>query len=75
MLDQVIEIIADELNVDVANIKEETRLKEDLNVDSLDVVELVMRLEETFDVSVSDEAAAKLSTVKDIVTYIESQKA
>lgn len=75
MLDQVIEIIADELNVDAANIKEETRLKEDLNVDSLDVVELVMRLEETFDVSVSDEAASKLSTVKDIVTYIESQKA
>lgn len=74
MLNQVIEIIADELSVDAANIKEDTRLKEDLNVDSLDVVELVMRLEETFDVAVSDEAAAKLTTVKDIVSYIESQK-
>ena len=75
MLSQVIEIIADELSVDAANIKEDTRLKEDLNVDSLDVVELVMRLEETFDIAVSDEAATKLATVKDIVSYIESQKA
>ncbi|VEU82155.1 acyl carrier protein [Acholeplasma hippikon] len=75
MLEQVIEIISDELNLDKEQIKKESRLREDLGVDSLDVVELVMRLEETFNVSVADDAAQKLETVGDIVDYLATLKA
>lgn len=75
MLEQVIEIISDELNLDKSQVKVESRLREDLGVDSLDVVELIMRLEETFEVSVADEAAQKLETVGDIVDYLATLKA
>lgn len=74
MLEQIIELIADELNVDASTITKETNLESDLNVDSLDVVELVMRLEETFDVEISDEAAGNLKTVSDILVFLEANK-
>ena len=52
----------------------ETKVKEDLNADSLDVVELMMDLEENFGVTISDEEAAKMSTIGDIVNYIEAHQ-
>ncbi|HHY96808.1 MAG TPA: acyl carrier protein [Acholeplasma sp.] len=74
MQKDIIEIISEELNVDKTTINETTRLREDLNVDSLDVVELIMRIEETFDVTVSDEAATKMETVGDIIEYVKGLK-
>ena len=52
----------------------EARLSEDLGADSIDAVELIMKLEDTFDVSVSDEEAQAMTTVKDIVHYLEQKK-
>lgn len=72
MKNQIIEIIADELNVDAETITNETNLKDDLNVDSLDVVELIMRLEDAFDIEVSDDDAAKLNTVGDIIAFVNN---
>lgn len=74
MKNQIIEIIADELNVDAQTITNETNLKDDLNVDSLDVVELIMRLEDAFDIEVSDDDAAKLNTVGDIINFVNVLK-
>ncbi|NLK12867.1 MAG: acyl carrier protein [Candidatus Phytoplasma sp.] len=74
MLEQIIELIADELSLEASTINRNTNLEEDLNVDSLDVVELVMRIEETFDIEISDEAAANLKTVEDILNYVEANK-
>ena len=74
MLEQIIELIADELSLEASTITKNTNLEEDLNVDSLDVVELVMRIEETFDIEISDEAAANLKTVEDILNYVEANK-
>lgn len=73
MLDKVKELIAEELNVDINNLNLKTKLREDLGVDSLDVVELVMRLEEEFNINVSDEDANDLETVGAIVKYIEDR--
>ena len=52
----------------------DTKVKEDLNADSLDVVELMMDLEENFGVTIEDEEAAKMSTIGDIVNYIEAHQ-
>jgi acyl carrier protein len=68
-------IIADQLGVDEAEIKPETSFVEDLNADSLDLVELIMSLEEEFSkegksIEISDEDAEKIATVQDAVSYI-----
>ncbi|CCV64677.1 Acyl carrier protein [Alteracholeplasma palmae J233] len=74
MLNQIIELVADELNLDSKTLTKETRLQEDLNVDSLDVVELVMKLEEEFNIEVTDEQAASLKTIEDILNFVEANK-
>lgn len=72
--DRVKKIIVDRLSVDESKIALEASFKEDLGADSLDVVELVMELEDEFDMEISDEDAEKISTVGDVVTYIQSRK-
>ncbi|MBE0701174.1 MAG: acyl carrier protein [Acholeplasmataceae bacterium] len=72
MLKQVVEIISEELLINKKDLTATTRLKEDLNVDSLDVVELVMDLEAMFNVRISDEEAASIKTIEDIVKLVES---
>ena len=52
----------------------DTKIKEDLNADSLDVVELMMDLEENFGITISDEEATQMSTIGDIVKYIEEHQ-
>lgn len=60
VFDQVKDIIVEELSVDATLITMEARLSEDLGADSIDAVELIMKIEDTFDVSVSDEQALSL---------------
>ncbi len=72
--DRVKEIIAKELEVDVKQLAPEAKFIEDLGADSLDIVELVMALEEEYDLEISDEEAEKIRTVGDVVAYIESHK-
>jgi acyl carrier protein len=69
----VSQMIADKFQVAVDTITVDTKLKEDLNIDSLDSVEMVMELEDKFSISIKDEDAAKFLTVGDIVNYIDAQ--
>ena len=62
--------LAEELEVDAAQIGEQTRFKEDLDADSLDLYELVMELEDRYGISVSEEQAARLETVGDAVAFV-----
>ncbi|CAM3396025.1 MULTISPECIES: acyl carrier protein [Brevibacillus] len=73
-LERVKKIIVDRLGVDESKIVLEASFKEDLGADSLDVVELVMELEDEFDLEISDEDAEKITTVGEVVKYIESHK-
>jgi len=65
-------IIADQLEVAAGKLNMETTL-EDIDADSLDIVELVMALEEEFDLEISDQEVENIKTVGDIIEYIESQ--
>jgi acyl carrier protein len=66
-------IVAEQLQVDPEQIVNEASFMEDLGADSLDVVELVMALEEEFDLEIPDEDAEKIATVGDAVTYIDDK--
>ncbi|MGJ8643061.1 MAG: acyl carrier protein [Luteolibacter sp.] len=72
--ERVKEIIVDQLGVSADQVTTEAKFVEDLGADSLDTVELVMALEEEFDVEVPDDEAEKLQAVKDVVTFIEGKK-
>lgn len=72
VFDKVKEIIQDQLNPeDPSAITPDANVQDDLGADSLDIVDLVMSLEEEYDVEIPDEAVAELKTVGDIVKYIE----
>ena len=70
--ERVIEIVAEQLGVDKEKITPETSFVNDLGADSLDTVELVMALEEEFDLEIPDEDAEKMTTVADAIKYLES---
>ncbi len=72
VFEQVKAIIVDKLGVDAAKVTPEARFREDLEADSLDLVELIMEFEEKFGGEISDEEAQKITTVGDAVTYLES---
>lgn len=72
MFEKVQDVIVAELGVDKNDVTPEATILDDLGADSLDVVELVMALEDTFDIEVNDEEVTKLKTVSDIVKYIEA---
>lgn len=73
IFNRVKQIIVDRLGVDESEVTLEASFKDDLNADSLDVVELVMELEDEFDMEISDEDAEKITTVGEAVKYIESK--
>ena len=73
VLERVSKVIVDRLGVDENEVKLEASFREDLGADSLDVVELVMELEDEFDMEISDEDAEKIATVGDAISYIESK--
>ncbi|AXH13184.1 acyl carrier protein [Arcobacter sp. F155] len=71
LFDDVKEVVVEQLDCDPAEVKEESKFIEDLGADSLDVVELVMALEEKFDIEIPDEDAEGILTVADAIKYIE----
>jgi len=73
VLERVTKVIVDRLGVDESEVKLEASFRDDLGADSLDVVELVMELEDEFDMEISDDDAEKVTTVGDTVSYIESK--
>ena len=72
--DRVIDIVAEQLGVDKEKVTPETSFVNDLGADSLDTVELVMELEEEFDVNIPDDAAEKIQTVGQAIDYIEQSQ-
>lgn len=72
--DKVKQIIVDRLDIEESEVVPEASFKEDLGADSLDVVELVMELEDEFDMEISDEEAEKITTVQEVVDYINSHQ-
>ncbi len=74
IFDDVKAVVVEQLNVGVDEVKPESKFVEDLGADSLDVVELVMALEEKFDVEIPDDQAEKIQTVQNAVEFIENIK-
>lgn len=74
MLETIKGIIADNLGVDEGSITEASSFKDDLGADSLDLFEMVMALEEEFEVEIPTEDLEKIATVGDVVTYINEHK-
>ena len=74
ILEKIKKIIADQLHVNGAGIEIDTNLMEDLEADSLDSVEIIMAVEEEFDLAIPDEDAEKFRTVRDLVSYVEKQE-
>ena len=71
--EKVIQIVAEQMSVDKATITRNTSFVNDLNADSLDTVELVMELEDEFDLTIPDDEAEKLKTVGEAIDYIKKQ--
>ena len=71
--DKVKKIIAEKLSVELEEIVPEASFVDDLGEDSLDLVELIMSMEEEFDIEISDAEAEKLATVKDVFEYIDAR--
>ncbi|RIX27272.1 acyl carrier protein [Sphingomonas edaphi] len=72
--DRVKKIVVEHLGVEAEKVTEEASFIDDLGADSLDIVELVMAFEEEFGVEIPDDAAEKITTVKDAIVYIDSNK-
>jgi len=75
IFEKVRSIVAEQLSVDAAEVKPESNFQNDMGADSLDTVELVMALEESFDIEIPDEAAEGIATVGDAVKYIQEKQA
>lgn len=75
LTDKVRSIVAGQLGVDEQEVRSEASILDDLGADSLDVVELVMALEEEFDIEVPDEDVEAMRTVKDVETYVAGRMA
>jgi acyl carrier protein len=73
IFDRVKEIIAEELGIEEEEINIDSDLTDDLGADSLDAIELIMAIEEEFDVEIADSEATKIKLVSDIVSYLEKE--
>lgn len=75
MLEQLKEIVAEQLNVEADTITEDTSFIDDLGADSLDIMEMVMQMEDTFHLSIPTEDAGKLKTVGEVIAYLKENGA
>ena len=73
MLEKMKEIIAEQLSVDESEIALETSFKDDLGADTLDLCELVMALEEEYDVEIPSDDLTELNTVEDVINYLKNK--
>jgi len=73
LIDDIKEVVVEQLSVNADEVKDDAKFVEDLGADSLDVVELVMALEEKFDIEIPDDEAEKIQTLNDVVAYVESK--
>ena len=73
IFEKIKEIIMEQLSVDESMVAMETNLMKDLEADSLDAVEIIMAIEEEYDIEIPDEEAEKFQTVGDLVKYVEEQ--
>ena len=74
VFEKITQMLADQLDANIDDMTMETRIGEDLGADSLDVVELLMAIEEEFDVEIPDEDIEALKTIGDVVEYIQNKK-
>lgn len=74
VLERIKELIEQEMNIPAKDLKLESRIAEDLGADSIDAIELIMGVEEEFDIEISDEDAMEIKTLKDLVELIEKLK-
>lgn len=74
VFEQIRDIIAEQLGAEASNITPETNLMKDLEADSLDAVEIIMAIEDTFGVEIPDDQAERFQLVKNLVEYVEENK-
>lgn len=72
MFEKIAGVLAEQLNIDAAGITVDTDIMKDLNADSLDMVELIMGLEDEYGIEVSEEEAAEIATVGDVIEYLNA---
>lgn len=75
LIERVRRLLSDQLGVDPSEMKPDANILDDLGADSLDVVELVMAIEETFDIEITDEEAESMRTVADVENYVTNRVA
>ncbi|ERT63423.1 MULTISPECIES: acyl carrier protein [Peptoniphilus] len=71
MKERILEIIAAQFTMDVASLNPKMDFRDDLNADSIDLVELIMTMEDEFGIQVSDDDIKKLNTIEDVIDYVE----
>ena len=71
--ERVVQIIAEELNIEPETLTLSTHITDDLNADSLDAMEVILKIEEEFDVEIPDDIVQRIQTIADVVEFLDSQ--
>ena len=74
MFEEVQKILAKQLRIDASKVQMDSRIKEDLGADSLNILQLLMKIEDDYGIMIPDEKLAHFETVRDVVTYLDGQK-